>query len=101
MQVNQALTRLTRFVARLDRLITEGLSKQEAYILFSNFANNAVTHLQRALSCDPAKWRAFDDQVVAVVGRWLGGTLSDRSRHVLFLQAKLGGGGFVFGRASD
>ena len=94
-QVCKAVRHLTNFVARLDRLIAGGLPKQEAYILFGNFVNGAVTHLQRALSCDPPKWRAFDDQVVAVVGRWLGGALSDTSRKVLFLQAKLGGGGLA------
>ena len=98
-QVERALVRLTDFADRLDILIRAGLAKHDAWAMLTNFVNGAVTYAQRAQASDPQQWRRYDDQVVNVVGRWLGAQLSDLSRRVLFTPAKLGGGGLASAEA--
>ncbi|CAK0881697.1 unnamed protein product, partial [Prorocentrum cordatum] len=95
LQVDRAQTRLAAFAARLDTLIRHGLAKHDAWIMFANLVNDAVTYAQRAQASDPQQWRRYDDQVAAVVENKLGGPLSDLSRKVLFVPAKLGGGGLA------
>jgi len=93
--VEAARSRLDSFIVCLEKLAEGGLSIQESYILLVNYVNGAVTYMQRAQSADPLAWRTFDDKLADTVGKWLGTPLSAISREVLFMQAKLGGGGMA------
>ena len=62
-----------------------------------NFVKGAVTYAQRARGGGPEQWRRFDDELVKILGGWLGSplSLSVTSRPVLFMPAKFGGGGMA------
>ena len=95
MQIDKSIARLRSLTQRLDTLLSVGLSKQEAFVIFATFVNGGVTYAQRAQTADPRRWRLFDDEVVATLGRWLGSPLTPISRKALFQPAKLGGGGLA------
>ena len=86
-----AVSRCQEFSQTLFRLAGDGLEVQHCFTLLRTYVNGAVTHLQRAKCAGEGAWREFDNEVVRVVEAFIGIGLTDKSRDLLFLPAKLGG----------
>jgi hypothetical protein len=86
-----AVRRCQKYSDALLRLARQGLEVQHCFTLLRTYVNGAVTHLQRARLAADGAWRVFDDAVVHAVEAFIGQGLTDTSRGLLFLPAKLGG----------
>ena len=86
-----AVRRFQQYSEALLQLAKRGLEVQHCFTLLRTYVNGAVTHLQRARLAADSAWRVFDDAAAHTVEAFVGLGLTDTSRALLFLPAKLGG----------